>query len=74
MIESVVLLFVSPGMQIDCLLLLLVVEHMECHSGLLPPGLTVVSAASLLVVGCIDWLLGTPGMMSDKSELFLGSK
>ena len=60
-------------MQIDCLLLL-VVEDVGCHSVLHPPGLTVVSAASLLVVGCIDWLLGTPGMMSDKCELFLGSK
>ena len=47
---------------------------MGCYSDLHPPGLTVVSAASLLVVGCIDWLLGTPGMMSDKCELLFGSK
>ena len=73
MIGLVAPLSVAPGMQIDCLLLLLVIEYMEHHSGMFPPGLTIVSAASLLVVGCIDWLLGTPGMMSDKFALFLGS-
>ena len=73
MIESVVPLSVAPGVQIDCLLVL-VVEHVGCRSRLHPPGLTVVSAASIVVVGCMDWLLGTPGMMSDKCELFLGSQ
>ena len=62
MIESVVLLFLSPGMQIDCLPLLLVVEHVECNSGLRPPGLTIVSALSLSVVGCLGLLFGTPGV------------
>ena len=71
MIESVALLSVSPGMLIDCLPSLLVVERMEYHSGSHAPGLATVSVASL-VVGCIGWLLGTPGMMFDKYELVLG--
>ena len=60
-------------MQIDCLLLL-VVEHGEYSSGIRPPGLTIVSVVSLLVVGCMCWVLDTPGMLFDRSQLFVGDK
>ena len=71
MIESVVLLSLSPGMQIDCLPLLLVDESVERNSDLRPPGLTIVFAVPSLVVGCLG-SLDTPGMIFESCGIIRG--